>query len=90
LARVDKKAAALRYDEERDAVPKVVASGRGAVAEAIIDVAAQAEIPIVEDAALVSALLMLELGDGIPVDLYQCVAKILTFLYDVDRRGDAT
>jgi flagellar biosynthesis protein len=87
---VDKKAAALRCDEERDAVPKVVASGRGAVAEAIIDVAAQAEIPIVEDAALVSALLMLELGDGIPVDLYQSVAKILAFLYDVDRNGDAT
>jgi flagellar biosynthesis protein len=89
LADEVRKAAALRYDKDRDAVPKVVASGRGGVADRIVETAVEAEIPIVEDAALVSALLMLELGDEIPVGLYQAVAKILAFLYDLDRSGAA-
>ncbi|MDR1580139.1 MAG: EscU/YscU/HrcU family type III secretion system export apparatus switch protein [Synergistaceae bacterium] len=83
-----KKAAALRYDERRDALPKVTAQGRGKTAERIIDIAVEAEIPIIEDAALVSALLMLELGDEIPVELYRTVAKILAFLYETDRRDE--
>ena len=73
------------YDEEKDAVPRVVATGQGRVADMIIEKAREAEIPIVEDAALVSSLLMLELGEEIPVELYRSVAKILAFLYDLDR-----
>jgi flagellar biosynthesis protein len=84
-----KKAAALRYDERRDALPKVTAKGRGKTAERIMDIAVEAEIPIIEDAALVSALLMLELGDEIPIELYRTVAKILAFLYELDRRDEA-
>ena len=80
-----RKAAALRYDEKTDAVPRVVAAGRGRVADAIIETAVEAEIPIVEDAALVSSLLMLELGEDIQVELYRSVAKILAFLHDIDR-----
>ena len=80
-----KKAAALKYDRDTDAVPRLIAAGRGRVAEKIIEKAAAVEIPIVEDAALVSSLLMLELGAEIPVELYRSVAKILAFLYDIDR-----
>jgi flagellar biosynthesis protein len=85
-----KKAAAIRYDERRDALPKVTAQGKGKTAERMIDIAVEAEIPIIEDAALVSALLMLELGDGIPVELYRTVAKILAFLYETDRRDQTS
>ena len=85
MAKHVKKAAALMYDEETDAVPRVAAAGRGKVADMIIEKALEAEIPIVEDAALVSSLLMLELGEEIPVELYRSVAKILAFLYDLDR-----
>jgi flagellar biosynthesis protein len=53
----------------------------------MVEAAFEAEVPVVEDAALVSALLMLELGDEIPVELYQTVARILAFLYDLDRRN---
>jgi flagellar biosynthesis protein len=83
-----KKAAAIRYDERRDALPKVTAQGRGRTAERIIDIAVETEVPIIEDAALVSALLMLELGDDIPVELYRTVAKILTFLYEMDKQDE--
>ena len=80
-----KKAAALMYDEDKDVVPRVAAAGRGRVADMIIEKAVEAEIPIVEDAALVSSLLMLELGEEIPPELYRSVAKILAFLYEIDK-----
>ncbi|MCL2684391.1 MAG: EscU/YscU/HrcU family type III secretion system export apparatus switch protein [Synergistaceae bacterium] len=80
-----KKAVALTYDEKSYAAPRVVAAGRGRIAEKIIEKAVEAEIPIVEDAALVSSLLMLELGEEIPVELYRSVAKILAFLHNLDR-----
>ncbi|MDR3279717.1 MAG: EscU/YscU/HrcU family type III secretion system export apparatus switch protein [Synergistaceae bacterium] len=81
------KAAALKYDENRDRLPRVTAAGHGRVADRMVEAAFEAEVPVVEDAALVSALLMLELGDEIPVELYQTVARILAFLYDLDRRN---
>ena len=80
-----KKAAALKYDQNAGSAPRVVAAGRGRVADMIVEKAMEEEIPIVEDAALVSSLLMLELGEEIPVELYRSVAKILAFLYDLDR-----
>ncbi len=82
-----RKAAALQYDIERDHAPVVLAKGENLVADKIVEIAAEAEIPIVEDAALVSALLVLELGEEIPPELYQSVAKILSFLYNLDKRG---
>jgi flagellar biosynthesis protein len=84
-----KQAAAVRFDENKDALPKVTAKGRGRTADRIVETALEAEVPVIEDAALVSALLMMELGDEIPVELYQAVAKILAFLYDIDKRGGA-
>lgn len=84
------RAAALQYDRERDLAPRVVASGENRVAERIVETAVEAKIPIVEDAALVSALLLLELGEEIPTELYQAVAKVLSFVYSLDKRGDVT
>ena len=82
-----KKAAALMYDKDGDAAPKLAASGRGGVADRIVETAAAANVPIVEDAALVSSLLALELGDEIPAELYMAVARILSFLYELDGQG---
>ncbi|MDR1915987.1 MAG: EscU/YscU/HrcU family type III secretion system export apparatus switch protein [Synergistaceae bacterium] len=81
------QAAALKYDEKVDPAPIVTAKGQGEIAEKIIQTAREAEIPIVEDAALVSALLVMELGDEIPVELYQSAAKILAFLRNLDKSG---
>jgi flagellar biosynthesis protein len=79
------KAAALAYDRKQDKAPRVVASGEGFVADRIVEIAREAKIPIVEDAALVSALLVLELGEEVPVELYEAVAKILSFVYRLDK-----
>ncbi|MCX7828475.1 MAG: EscU/YscU/HrcU family type III secretion system export apparatus switch protein [Thermanaerothrix sp.] len=82
-----RKAAALRYDKDRDDAPVVVASGRGRLADKILEVAREASVPIVEDAALVSALLALEVGDEIPPELYGAVAKVLAFVMEMERRA---
>ncbi len=81
------EAVALEYSKDKHLAPTVTAKGRGLIAEKIVDVAREAEIPIVEDAALVSALLVLELGEEIPPELYQAVAKILSFVYEMDRKS---
>ncbi|EFC90348.1 flagellar biosynthesis [Dethiosulfovibrio peptidovorans DSM 11002] len=78
------KAAALKYDREEREAPHLVASGSGRIAERIVEVAREAEVPIVEDAALVSALLALDIGEEIPLDLYEAVARVLAFIYKVD------
>lgn len=83
--REQNKAAALGYNQREDEAPRVLASGKGRVAERIVEIARDAEVPIVEDAALVSALLVLELGEEIPEELYETVARILAFIYNVDR-----
>ena len=80
-----KKAAALQYDLKNDVAPRILAKGQGNIAEKIVETAKEAQVPIVEDAALVSALLVLELGEEIPPELYHSVAKIMAFLYRLDK-----
>jgi len=81
-----KKAAALGYDRAKDRAPRLLTSGKGRIAERIEEIAREADIPVVEDAALVSALLVLELGEEIPEELYQAVAKVLAFIYRMDQK----
>ncbi|MDI9390201.1 MAG: EscU/YscU/HrcU family type III secretion system export apparatus switch protein [Synergistota bacterium] len=83
-----KKAAALRYEAKKDEAPRVVASGQGVMAQRIIEIAKESGVPIVEDPALTSALLFVELGEEIPVELYEAVARVLAFLYRLDREGE--
>ena len=79
------QAAAIEYDEKQDEAPRLVASGKGYVAEKIVALAREAEVPVVEDAALISALMVLELGEEIPAELYEAVARILAFIYKLDK-----
>ena len=76
-----KRAAALTYDAERDNAPRVTAKGSGPIAERIIELAAKHGIPVRNDPALVQVLSKLDIGDTIPVELYQAVAEVLAFVY---------
>jgi len=75
------KAAAIRYRHRKDLVPKVVAKGSGKIAEMIIQIAVENNIPIKDDPCLVEALSRLDLYDDIPPELYRAVAEILVFVY---------
>ncbi|MDY0268646.1 EscU/YscU/HrcU family type III secretion system export apparatus switch protein [Trichloromonas sp.] len=83
------KAVALLYDKEQGDAPRIVASGRGALAEKIVETARAAGVYIMEDADLVELLAKLPVGDDIPPELYQAVAEILAFVYRVNGRYSA-
>jgi len=79
------KAAAIKYDKKQDSAPTVTAKGEGFVARRIVEIAQAADVPVVEDAALVSALLSLELEQEVPVELYEAVARILAWVYRLEK-----
>lgn len=79
-----KQAIALAYDPEEDA-PKILATGKGKIAEKIIDEAKQARVPVHKDTKLADTLSKLEIGDMIPPELYEVVAEILVFVDQMDK-----
>ncbi len=79
-----KQAIALEYDPNEDA-PKVIASGKGLLAEKIIDKAKEAKVPVHKDSKLADTLSKLEIGEAIPQELYEVVAEILVFVDQMDR-----
>ena len=74
-------AAALGYDRGDESAPRLLARGRGNVAERILARAQEHQIPIERDPDLLQCLDSLEIGNEIPVEAYQAVAQILAFLY---------
>ena len=81
-----KKAVALRYDQDKESSPRVVATGKGQSAENIIKIAQLHNLPIQEDADLVELLSKVELDKEIPEKLYVAVAEVFRFLYDITRK----
>lgn len=81
------KAVALLYRQDLHRAPKIIASGRGRIAEKIIETARQAGVVIAEDPALVEVLGQMPVGDEIPVELYQAVAEVLAFVYSLESRS---
>lgn len=81
-----KAAAALSYDAARDRAPRVVASGRGTIAEQILKRARAAGVPIYEDANLALALAGLDVGEEIPPALYQVVAAVIAWVYELEEK----
>jgi flagellar biosynthesis protein len=85
----ERRAAALHYDGGSDRPPRVVAAGRGAVAERIIAEARAAGVPVRDDAALAEALAALDLGAHVPEELFKAVAEALAWAYRLEGRGYA-
>ncbi|MBO8158638.1 EscU/YscU/HrcU family type III secretion system export apparatus switch protein [Thermosyntropha sp.] len=81
-----KKAVALRYDEEKDAAPRVVAKGRGIIADKIKAVAEEYGVAVHRDEGLADYLMALDLYEEIPPELYPVIAEILAFIYRMDKK----
>jgi len=81
-------AIALKYNQTSDDAPIVVAKGKGLIAEKIIDRAHENNIPIEEDPTLVSLLSQLEINEAIPEELYQAVAEVFAFIYQLDENTE--
>jgi len=80
-----KRAVALKYDPLLDNAPRLVAKGRGRMAEKILEIAREHDIHIHEDPDIVEILSQLDLNEEIPSDLYVVIAEVLAFVYSLDR-----
>ena len=83
---IRKEAIALSYTPSASAGPKVVAKGKGKIAENILQQATLYDVPIHEDPNLVQLLGQLELNESIPEELYQAVAEVFAFIYHLDQK----
>ena len=81
-----KKAVALGYNRSQDNAPKVLASGAGEIANKIISLAKEHDIPIKEDPDLIEILSKGEVDQEIPPNLYKAVAEIFSFLYKITNK----
>jgi len=76
-----RQAIALKYDGQQ--APTLTAKGDDELAEAILKVARDYEVPIYENAELVKLLARMELGDSIPEALYRTIAEIIAFAWNL-------
>jgi flagellar biosynthetic protein FlhB len=75
-------AVALRYEQEKNSAPSVVAKGAGLIAEKIREIARENNVPIVENKPLAQVLYKLvAIEDFIPENLYRSVAEVLAYVY---------
>ena len=79
------KAIALKYDVDKSKAPKIMATGKGSVAEMILQVAEENKVPFYEDQTLTDLLSKLELESEIPSELFSLVAEVFAFVYQLDQ-----
>lgn len=82
------KAVALRYDGEKENAPRVVAKGRGYIAEKIIQAARVHGVPLIADAGTCDLLEEIDLDAQIPPQFYLAVAEILAFVYRLNEKSN--
>ena len=76
-----RQAIALKYDGTH--APSLTAKGDEELAEEILRIARDHEVPIYENAELVKLLARMELGDSIPQELYLTIAEIIAFAWNL-------
>ena len=81
-----KKAVAIKYNEEKDEAPRIVAKGKNYLAEKIIKIAREYNVYIKEDSELAEILYGIDIGEEVPEELYSIIAEILAFVYKVRKR----
>jgi flagellar biosynthesis protein len=82
-----KTAVALKYEPAAGDAPRVVASGRGPIAEQIIAVAEAHGLTIREDPDLAEILAAVDIDSQIPLEAWAAVAEILSYIYRANRQS---
>ncbi len=83
-------AVAIGYDRLKDQAPRVLAKGINAKAEQIREIARAADVSLMRNVPLAHALLRIELNDEIPEELYDAVAEVLNFVYQLKEGAEAS
>jgi flagellar biosynthesis protein len=81
-----KTAVALKYHTKQDTAPKVTAKGEGLIAERIIQLAKENQVPIKEDPDLVQILSQVDINKEVPPSVYKVVAELLAFVYKLNNK----
>jgi len=84
-SRRTRSAVSLRYDSQKNTAPKVTAKGKGQVAENIIALAHEHDIPVQQDPDLIEVLSQVDVDQEIPPAVYQVVAELLAFVYKMNK-----
>ena len=79
------RAVALKYDQNTKKAPQIVASGRGKVADKILQIAEENDIPMIEDESLSNLLSKLRIDSEIPPQLFSVVAEVLAFVFHLEK-----
>lgn len=82
-----KEAIALGYEANSDHAPRILAKGKGLIAENILEKAEANQVPIQQDASLVELLGKLNINETIPEELYQAVAEVFAFIYRTNQEA---
>ena len=82
---VSRKAISLQYKKGKNAAPKVNAKGQGWMADRIIKMAQENNIPIREDKDLLHLLSEIDVGQEVPESLYKVVAELLAWVYQINQ-----
>ena len=83
----EQPAAAIALLWDGDGAPRVTAKGRGELAERIMELAKEHDVPVREDSELAMLLAQVELGDEIPHELYVAVAQVIAFAYQISGKA---
>ncbi len=83
----EKKAVALKYDQDQSGAPKVIAKGKGTIAEKILQKAQEFEVPVFQNEALATSLLSLDVDEQIPPNLYKAVAEVFVWLMKSEQQA---
>ena len=78
------QAVAIKYDPG-EVAPKIIATGKGKVAEKIIETAKENDVALHKDSKLADTLSKLDIGEYTPPELYEVVAEILVFVDDCEK-----
>lgn len=82
----NRKAAALKYENNSYDAPIVTAAGIGAIADNIVKKAEENKVPVVYNKEMADLLTNVDVGQSIPAELYEAVAKIIVYVMDMDKK----
>ena len=85
---INTKAVALKYKACEDMAPKVVAKGRGELAERIIQKAKEFDVPLFQNEELADMLLNVDVGEEIPPKMYEAVVEVFIWLYKLEEKAE--
>lgn len=83
-----RKAVAMEYFKSKGRSPKIIAKGKGVLAEKIISIAEESSVPLFKDKILCDLFMNVDVGKEVPEILYKAAAEVLAYVYWLKNKVD--